>query len=82
MACTISVASHLFKFPDAVVLQAVGEGGTYTGMVLVTANPIQLQVLAIEEKTFILVEYKGPDPEGCAYAVDQPAPDLTSETRV
>ena len=40
-------------------------------MVLVTANPVQFNVVSVQEKSFILVKGKCPDPEGSADAVDQ-----------
>ena len=58
----VGVDAHLFQLAEAELPHGVGNGHPYAGMVLVVADPFDLDVLAVQPETGAAVEPDGAEP--------------------
>jgi len=56
VTCAICVAPHVFEPFDAELLQTVRECSAHSGMILVTADTLDLDRLAVEKEPAVFIE--------------------------
>ena len=63
------IAAHVLQHSQAEPLQPVGESGPHSGVIVMIAGALDLQLLSIQKKALVCIEYCGADAKGHPFSI-------------